>query len=75
MTKTICKIGNSHGIMLDAAFMDLARLHVGDQISITLHEGGSIVLTPVRQAIEPKKAASVARRIIRKNSSLFRRLA
>ena len=57
MTKTITKIGNSRGIIFDAALMDLARLQVGDQVTITVHEGGSIVLTPVRPVIRPAKAA------------------
>ena len=48
MTKTITKIGNSQGLMFDAALMDLARIKVGDQVNVTVHEGGSIVLTPVR---------------------------
>ncbi len=74
MTKTITKIGNSQGLMLDAALMDLARLKVGDQVSVTVHEGGSIVLTPLRPVIHPEKAAATARRVIRKNSELFRRL-
>jgi len=74
MTKTITKIGNSQGLMLDAALMDLARLKVGDQVTITIHEGGSIVLTPLRPVIEPGRAAETARRLIKKNSELFRRL-
>lgn len=32
MTKTITKIGNSQGIIFDAALMDLARVKVGDQV-------------------------------------------
>ena len=75
MTKTICRVGNSQGVIFDAALMDLAHLQVGDQVNVTLHEGGSIVLTPVRPSIEPKPAAAAARRLIRKNSALFRRLA
>jgi antitoxin component of MazEF toxin-antitoxin module len=74
MTKTITKIGNSQGLMFDAALMDLARLKVGDQVIVTLHEGGSIVLTPVRPAIEPEEAAAAAKRLIKKNAELFRRL-
>ena len=74
MTKTITKVGNSQGLMLDSALMDLSRLKVGDQVTITVHEGGAIVLTPVRQTITPKKATEVARRLILKNSVLFRRL-
>jgi antitoxin component of MazEF toxin-antitoxin module len=74
MTKTITKIGNSQGLMFDAALMDLARIKVGDQVTITVHAGGSIVLTPVRPVIEPGKAAATAKRLIKKNSELFRRL-
>ncbi len=75
MTKTISKIGNSQGLIFDAALMDLARLKVGDQVTVTVHEGGSIVLTPVRPVITPARAAATARRLIRKNTALFRRLA
>ena len=74
MTKTITKIGNSQGLMFDAALMDLARLKVGDRVTITIHEGGSIVLTPLRPVIAPEKAAAAAKRLIRKNAELFRRL-
>jgi antitoxin component of MazEF toxin-antitoxin module len=74
MTKTISKVGNSHGIIFDAALMDMARLKVGDQVSISVHAGGSIVLTPMRPTIEAKAAAATARRLIKKNTALFRRL-
>ena len=74
MTKTISKVGNSQGIIFDAALMDLARVKVGDQVTVTVHEGGSIILTPVRPAIPPKTAASTAKRLIKKNSTLFKRL-
>lgn len=75
MTKTITKIGNSQGLMLDAALMDLTHLKVGDQVAVSVHEGGSIVLTPVRPVITPDQAATAAKRLIKKNSELFRRLA
>ena len=74
MTKTITKIGNSQGLMFDAALMDLARIKVGDQVTITIHEGGSIVLTPLRPVIAPERAAAAAKRLIKKNAELFRRL-
>ncbi|MYD85282.1 MAG: hypothetical protein F4137_24385 [Acidobacteria bacterium] len=74
MTKTITRIGNSQGIIFDAALMDLARLKVGDQVTVSLHEGGSLVLTPVRPVVGPRKAAATARRLIDKNAELFRRL-
>lgn len=74
MIKTLTKIGNSQGLMFDAALMDLARVKVGDQMSVTVHEGGSIVLTPVRPVITPEKASATAKRLIGKNAELFRRL-
>ena len=74
MTKTISKIGNSQGIIFDAALMDLARLKAGDQVTVTVHDGGSIVLTPIRPNIEVSDAAVSARRLIKKNSALFKRL-
>ena len=74
MTKTITKIGNSQGLIFDSALMDLARIKVGDQVNISLHEGGTIVLTPVRPVITPRKAAATTKRLIKKNAELFRRL-
>ena len=75
MTKTITKIGNSQGLMFDSALMDLARIKVGDQVTVSVHEGGSIVLTPLRPVIKPDQAAVTAKRLIRKKAELFRRLA
>ena len=75
MIKTVTKIGNSQGIIFDAAIMDLAHLKVGDEMSLTIHEGGTITLTPVREVIDATTAAETARRLISKNAELFRRLA
>ncbi|CAN5390515.1 hypothetical protein BH20VER3_BH20VER3_24130 [soil metagenome] len=74
MTKTISKVGNSQGIIFDSAFLDLARLKLGDQLSVTLHEGGAIVLTPFRPAISAEEAGIKAKRLIRRNAKLFKRL-
>ena len=74
MTKTITKIGNSQGVLFDTAFMDLARLKVGDKVNVSLHEGGTIVLTPMTRTIEPERASKTARRLILKNAGLFKRL-
>jgi antitoxin component of MazEF toxin-antitoxin module len=74
MVKTITKIGNSQGLILDAALMDLARLKVGDEITISVHEGGTLVLTPIRPVITPVQAADTAKRLIGKNMDLFHRL-
>ena len=74
MTKTITKVGNSQGIIFDAALMDLAHVKVGDKVNVTVHPGGSIVLTPIDPVIGPNTAAKTARRLIKKNATLFKRL-
>jgi len=75
MVKTITKVGNSHGVIFDAALMDLARLKMGDQVNIEVHTGGTITMTPLRPpAISPERASATARRLIKKNAELFRRL-
>ena len=74
MIKTITKVGNSQGIIFDAALMDLARLKVGDRVNVSVHAGGSIVLTPMRPTIEAKRAAAVATQLIKTNAELFKRL-
>lgn len=75
MIKTITKVGNSAGLILDAALLDLAHLKVGDKVNVEVHESGTVSLVPVRPAITPDEAGGAARRIIRANDALFRRLA
>ncbi len=48
MIKTLAKIGNSQGIIFDAALMDLAHLKAGDELNVEVHQGGTITLTPIR---------------------------
>lgn len=74
MVKTIKKIGNSKGIILDAAFLEMAHLKEGDQLSVTIHEGGTISFTPLRDTIAPEDATEKAKSIITANSELFNRL-
>lgn len=74
MIKTITKVGNSHGLILDAALLELAHLKAGDEVNVEVHEGGTITLAPLHRTISTEKAASAARRLIKKNNELFRRL-
>jgi len=73
--KNITKIGNSQGLIFDAALLELAGLKAGDQINVTVHAGGSIVLTPLRPAIAAGDAGKAAKKLIRRNKGLFKRLA
>lgn len=75
MLKSITRIGNSQGLILDAALLELSGLKVGDQVNVTVHEGGTITLTPMRPHISATEAAKTAKDLIRRNRELFKRLA
>jgi antitoxin component of MazEF toxin-antitoxin module len=75
MIKTITKIGNSHGIIFDSALLQLAHLNPGDEVNVEVHSSGTITITSLDPAqIAPAAAAATAKRLISKNSELFRRL-
>ncbi|MCS1411946.1 MAG: hypothetical protein M2R45_05148 [Verrucomicrobia subdivision 3 bacterium] len=42
MVKTIARVGNSQGIIFEAALMDLAHLKLGDEGNVEVHNGGTI---------------------------------
>jgi antitoxin component of MazEF toxin-antitoxin module len=48
MIKKISKVGNSQGVVFDAALMEMAHLKVGDELNVEIHNGGTITLTPIR---------------------------
>jgi antitoxin component of MazEF toxin-antitoxin module len=75
MLKSITKIGNSQGLIFDSALCELSGLKAGDQVNVTVHEGGSLVITPMHPAIPAPRAAASAKELIRRNSKLFKRLA
>ncbi|MFY9315286.1 MAG: hypothetical protein WAO95_06975 [Burkholderiales bacterium] len=75
MLKSISKIGNSQGLIFDAALCELSGLKAGDQVNVTVHEGGALVITPMRPTIPAADAAASAKALIRRNSKLFKRLA
>ena len=75
MLKTITKVGNSQGLILDAALCELTGLKVGDKVNVTVHDRGSIVLTPIKTEIDAEEAKASAKKLIGRNRGLFRRLA
>ncbi len=75
MIKRITKIGNSQGITFDAALMDLARLKVGDEVNVTVHEGGAIYLTPVRPVVTPEEVTRTIDSVMTDYQRTMRRLA
>jgi antitoxin component of MazEF toxin-antitoxin module len=75
MLKRISKVGNSQGLIFDAALRELTGLKAGDEVNVTVHEGGAIVIAPMRPVIGAEKARESARKVIRRNNALFKRLA
>ena len=75
MIKSITKIGNSQGIVFDAALMELARLKVGDQVNVTVHEGGAIYLTPVRPVIAPEEVTRSIDAVMKDYARTMKKLA
>lgn len=75
MIKTLTKIGNSQGLIFDAALCEITGLRPGDQVNVTVHEGGAIVITPLRSTIAATEARKSARALIGRNRRLFKRLA
>jgi len=75
MLKRISKVGNSQGLIFDASLRDLTGLKAGDQVNVTVHDGGAIVIAPIRPAIGTEDARVRARKLIRRSSALFKRLA
>jgi antitoxin component of MazEF toxin-antitoxin module len=75
MLKTITKVGNSQGLIFDAALCELTGLKAGDQVNITVHEGGAIVLTPIRRAAPAEAVSQTIRRTVKDYRKTLRKLA
>lgn len=75
MLKTITKIGNSQGVMLDAAMMELAHLRVGDAVNVEVHEGGTLTITPVRRSPSREEVSTTITRTMKDYARTMRRLA
>ena len=75
MIKTITKVGNSQGILFDAAIMDLARLKVGDQVNLTIHEGGAIALTPLHPKVSAEQVTQGIKQVMKDYKRTMKQLA
>lgn len=75
MVKTITKVGNSQGIIFDAALMEMAHLRTGDEMIVSLHEGGTITLTPLHPRVIPEDVTQVIQKTMKNYSRTMKRLA
>ena len=75
MIKTITRVGNSQGIILDAALMELARLKTGDDVNVEVHEGGTITLTPIRPRPSRQEVSRVIKSTMKDYARTMKKLA
>lgn len=75
MLKSIARIGNSQGLIFDAALRELTGLKAGDQVNVTVHQGGSITITPIRRTAAPRVVTATIRKTIKDYRRTLRRLA
>jgi putative addiction module antidote len=74
MVKTLSKIGNSAGITLDKAVLELAHLKLGDKVAVTVRNG-SIVLTPANVGFSDEEIDKAADEIFKRYDKAFKKLA
>ncbi|MEO6034926.1 MAG: AbrB family transcriptional regulator [Verrucomicrobiota bacterium] len=75
MVKTISKVGNSQGIIFDAALLDMARLKAGDQVNVEVHDGGTITLTPLRPKHSREDVSCVIKATMKDYARTMKKLA
>ena len=75
MIKTITKVGNSQGIILDAALMELAHLKTGDDLNVEVHDGGTLTLTPIRPRPSRSEVSKVIKSTMKDYARTMKRLA
>jgi antitoxin component of MazEF toxin-antitoxin module len=75
MIKTITKVGNSQGIIFDAALMELAHLKAGDDLNVEVHEGGTVTLTPIRPRPSRQEVSKVIKSTMKDYARTLKKLA
>jgi len=75
MIKTITKVGNSQGIIFDAALMELAHLKAGDEVNVEVHEGGTLTLTPIRPRPSREQVSKVIKSTMNDYARTMKKLA
>lgn len=75
MIKTISRIGNSRGIIFDAALLQLAHLKEGDRVNVEVHQGGTITITPMEPDLKPLEVSDVIKDTMKRYARTMKRLA
>ncbi|HMS16162.1 MAG TPA: AbrB/MazE/SpoVT family DNA-binding domain-containing protein [Planctomycetota bacterium] len=74
MTKRICSIGNSAGIIIDKPILDLLKITFETELELST-DGERLVITPLHKPVGRKSAIeSAQRRVLRDHDATFRKL-
>jgi antitoxin component of MazEF toxin-antitoxin module len=75
MIKTVTKIGNSQGVIFDAALLELAHLKAGDELNVEVHAGGTITLTPIHPRHSSTEISNVIKATMKDYAGTMKKLA
>lgn len=75
MIRTIRKIGDSQGLLLDDELLELTDLKMGDEVNVEVHAGGIITLTPILPRPSKSKISRVIKSTLNEYSGTMRKLA
>jgi antitoxin component of MazEF toxin-antitoxin module len=75
MLKSITKVGNSQGLIFDTALCELTGLKAGDQVNVTVHDGGAITITPIRKSAPLEVVDNTIRQTVKDYAKTLRKLA
>lgn len=75
MIKTLTKVGNSQGVIFDAALIEMAHLKAGDELNVEVHEGGTITLTPIRPRPSRAEVSKVIKATMKDYARTMKKLA
>jgi antitoxin component of MazEF toxin-antitoxin module len=75
MIKSITKVGNSQGVIFDAALMELAHLKPGDEMNVEVHAGGTITLTPIRPRPSREEVSKAIKSTVKDYARTMKKLA
>ncbi len=74
MVKFISRVGNSQGLIFDAALLERTRLKAGDPVNIEVHEGGTITITPIRPRPSRELISTVVRTTMEDYAATMKKL-
>jgi antitoxin component of MazEF toxin-antitoxin module len=75
MLTSITQVGNTQGLIFDSALCQLTRLKAGDQVNVTVNDGGAITITPMRKAAPGEAVNNAIRQTIEDYEKAMRKLA